>query len=192
MIIGIGYRARQGKNIFCDALKRYLPSLRVYAFADELKRYCAENHEQILIEYPHLADSPQKPDSIYGFTKVLQFVGTQVFRAKDPDYWVKKVAERIDSDKPQFAAITDCRFENEAEFIKKRGGLMVELVRLNPDGTRYFSPDRDPNHPSECSLEGYPFDVTVSAVTGDLAGIELAAEHVANRLTNLAKSSTLS
>jgi len=49
--------------------------------------------------------------------------------------------------------ITDCRFPNEAEAIKKRGGI---LVRIQRDGIKPINP-----HISETALDGFSFDYVI-------------------------------
>lgn len=49
--------------------------------------------------------------------------------------------------------ITDVRFENEAESIKQRGGI---IIRVNRPGL-----DSSDNHPSETSLDNYEFDYVI-------------------------------
>lgn len=48
---------------------------------------------------------------------------------------------------------TDVRFPNEANAIRSRGGLVVRIEREG------FGPAN--NHPSETSLDDYPFDFTI-------------------------------
>lgn len=58
---------------------------------------------------------------------LLQFWGAEYRRAQDPDYWVRKLAQTIELEKPQIALISDLRFENEMRFVKQYG----EAVRVD-------------------------------------------------------------
>lgn len=49
--------------------------------------------------------------------------------------------------------ITDCRFSNEAEAIKSRGGLLIRVNRGTPDKNA---------HISETALDNFPFDYTIT------------------------------
>jgi hypothetical protein len=60
---------------------------------------------------------------------ILQFVGTDVCREFIPTYHVDVVRFQIDRSCAEKAVITDVRFPNEGDFIKKEFGGMV--VRLN-------------------------------------------------------------
>jgi hypothetical protein len=78
---------------------------------------------------------------------LLQFWGTEYRRSVDPDYWIKKVAERIAEEKPEVALITDVRFPNEMFFCLKYG----EVIKVVRPGVP--SPNA---HASETALAGWP------------------------------------
>src|SRR2546422_496485 len=66
--------------------------------------------------------------------KFLQFLGTEAFRVHVDDlYWVKLAAEKIQRMSPETKVvfIPDCRFINEADYIRKIGGLLWRVERLN-------------------------------------------------------------
>lgn len=172
LYIGLGHRARQGKNVVASELQRLAgDKLKQYALADELKRYCKENHDQLVKEH-NLDITSHKDDPIYGYVKVLQFVGTDLFRKQDPDHWVKALDSRIKAEKPEIALITDVRFPNEANYIHGNNGAVVKVVRIKADGTPYVSPDRDPNHPSETALDDYTdWDFVILGADGELEAL---------------------
>ncbi len=58
----------------------------------------------------------------------------------------------MSQDFPSKWLVTDVRFENEAEAIKERGGILLRINRNVDTGT----------HPSETSLDDYKFDYTIS------------------------------
>lgn len=115
----------------------------------------------------------KKQMSPFGMTyrELLQKVGTEAMRNQiHTDVWVRALfAEFISTtwtwshelskpvpDEPRWL-ITDVRFENEADAIKERGGLMIRIFR-NPDGPN-TSTDL---HPSETALDDYPHDITIN------------------------------
>jgi hypothetical protein len=78
--------------------------------------------------------------------KVLQFVGTNLFRNQlDPDIWVKAIYRRKYRD-DDVVIIADCRFVNEARFGKKHG-LLIKIER----DTGLAADDHD----SETALDEY-------------------------------------
>lgn len=101
----------------------------------------------------------------------LQEWGTDVRRARDPEYWVKQamrnVVELLAEQRPVY--VTDARFPNEVAAARNLGFLAVRLeVELPVRAARLKARDGldiDPaaeNHPSEKELETYDgFDLWV-------------------------------
>jgi hypothetical protein len=170
-------------------MKEQNNAFKLYAFADELKGYCKEYHyelvSQYLKEHPGQVVYPPKDDPIYGYTQILQWYGTDVARKNDPDTWVKAVDSRIKADNPEYAIVTDVRFQNEADYIKKAGGFLVEVIRHNADGSQYLDKGRDPNHPSETALDEYDgWDFILTAKDGDLKGLKAKSIGVYNLINS--------
>jgi hypothetical protein len=61
--------------------------------------------------------------------EVLQFVGTDLFRRMNQNVWVDSVLNQIEAEQPEVAVIGDCRYVNEIEAVKSRGGYVVRLLR---------------------------------------------------------------
>lgn len=139
LIIGIGHKARQGKDTAARYLRELLPLCNVVriAFADALKDYCRE----------HYGMKEKDP-------ALLQRVGSEM-RERDKDYWITQVEEKI-AELPDdtIVVIPDVRMRNEAEWVRRQGGLLINVQRYE-NGERYIAPDRDPNHPSETDLDDY-------------------------------------
>jgi hypothetical protein len=135
-IIGITGRKRHGK----DTLGDYLVSNYGYTkigFADALKEGCRHifgfNDDQLYGNSKEIDDAFWKASP----RKVLQYVGTDLFRnqlskvlpeVKD-DIWVKVVEKTILQNPDKKYVITDVRFNNELEFIKKYNGLTIKVQR---------------------------------------------------------------
>lgn len=110
-----------------------------------------------LPEWVKYEPQPDMSDPLCPYGKqrtLLQWWGTEYRRSIDPDYWVKKLAERLEKDKPEIALIADMRFPNEMKFVQEYGDA-VKVERHNPDGSLYVAPGIVP-HPSEESLAGLP------------------------------------
>jgi hypothetical protein len=84
------------------------------------------------------------------FRRLQQAMGTEVGRWLDPDIWVNKVAQQINATHSPNFVFTDCRFPNEARFIKRKGGIIVRIER--PGVTAINA------HESEKALDDWPFD----------------------------------
>lgn len=86
--------------------------------------------------------------------EILQFVGTEVFRNKiNKDFWINCLMEKWKTDGYPPMIIDDCRFPNEVERVQQEGGFVVRIKRVD---IQNISTSRDPNHPSEISLDNYP------------------------------------
>jgi hypothetical protein len=59
---------------------------------------------------------------------ILQFVGTEIVRTVDENYWITVLEKQIASSK-QNVIVTDCRFPNERALIKKLGGTIIRIKR---------------------------------------------------------------
>lgn len=193
IVIGLGHKARQGKDYVSNYMKEALPSLvTLYSFARELKLYCKEHHNELLAQWQLANQTKQIPackdDPIYGYTRILQWYGTDIARKENPNHWVDAVAERIKSEDPEIAIITDVRFPNEAEYVKENGGYTVEVRRLVKDEDKlyqYIDPSRDPKHPSETALDDYNYDFIISVRDGDLDSLKAKALGVLTRIMQI-------
>lgn len=173
ILIGLGAKACQGKNYVANYMKEAIPEIRFYSFADELKRHCKANHDELVgqwqLAHQTKAIPAAKDDPIYGVTAILQWFGTEVMRKHNPNYWVDCVASTIAKENPEVAVVTDVRFPNEAAWVKNHDGYLVEVIRLQEDGTRYYDPNRDKNHTSETALDDYQgWDYVLLCRSGDL------------------------
>jgi len=98
-----------------------------------------------------------RPLYFYTPREVLQFVGTEICRSVHINYHAEVLYARIISSNLRWV-ITDVRFANEREMIKKLGGI---LVRLKRDG--HITQGINTGHPSESSWgEDSEYDVVIN------------------------------
>jgi hypothetical protein len=85
--------------------------------------------------------------------EMQQKIGTEAIRNNlHHDAWVLSLFSKYHPDIDNWV-VSDVRFKNEADYIKKMGGL---LIRLNGDPTSLRENDqRDMNHASEVELDNY-------------------------------------
>jgi len=200
VLIGLGYKARQGKNFVANYMQEYWikdPGCKVsiYAFADELKLYCKEHHNELepqwQLAHQTKAHPAFKADPIYGCTPILQWYGTDVARKANPNTWVEALDRRLSHDNPEIALVTDVRFPNEAEYIKQNGGFMVE-VRRYKDGIQFIDAGRDPKHVSETALDGYEgWDYVIECQDGNLTDLKKKSIGVLNAINLYSKAETV-
>ena len=87
---------------------------------------------------------------------LLQLIGAGLREHYTPDIWANFVQAQIRAADPmQTLCITDMRFPNEMEMLKKEGFVIVKINRHD----RVI--DRDPNHISEISLDNATPDYTI-------------------------------
>tara|TARA_B100002019_G_scaffold102830_1_gene88572 strand:- start:2687 stop:3394 length:708 start_codon:yes stop_codon:yes gene_type:complete len=138
------------------------PFVKLYSFADELKRICVE-----LFNIPYecvFGTDEQKNqvqehllwENIPGVTtnegpmtarEFMQFFGTDVCRKMYEPIWVDSCIRKIQAEQSELAIIADVRFPNEARAIERAGGGLLRLTRNIYDD----------DHSSEVALDDYPF-----------------------------------
>lgn len=158
IVLGVGNRARQGKSLFCATIIERCSfigiSCREYSISEAIIQCCIA--EGIL---------PKNAKREACDPNILVRVGNAK-RAERKDYWVNEISKAIDIDKPQVALIPNVRFPQEVELVKSLGGYTVRVRRLNPNGTFYISPDRNPNDPCECTLDLAAWDFEIVNMPG--------------------------
>ena len=98
--------------------------------------------------------------------RFLQALGTEAVRDHlGEDSWVNALnlqAIEVDGD----VAISDVRFPNEARYVKKMGGEIWRVVRIDPEGEE-FDNGLGVDHPSEKYVASLAVDRELYAVTKD-------------------------
>lgn len=128
-LIGITGLARSGKDSFGNILVSKHGFKRT-AFANALKTavaYIANEDTTLYFDdetkelYTEALDTTRR--------MALQKVGSAVRLALGPDTWVRRVIRAWEAQGCPPTVITDVRYENEAEAIRSRGGIIVRVVR---------------------------------------------------------------
>lgn len=147
LIIGLGHKARHGKDSTAQILVELFPQyVKRFALADALRCYCRVAHGMTTKDAP-----------------LLQRVGVEM-RERNPSIWIDTLYWQLVENAPRIAVITDVRFNNEANFVRQMGGMMVRVQRISPTtGEPFQATDRDPNHVSETELDSYLWDTTIVA-----------------------------
>ena len=172
MIVGLSAKIGCGKTTLAQMLLERLPGWERVAFADCLKEEASRvfgyplewNYSEAgkAIKVPVL---PYPSDQEWeGMTvrELLQWYGTDVCRAQDPGYWVKRMRERIAG--LEHVLIDDVRFRDEADLVRELGGM---LIRLEPFPG--WKPGPHAGHRSETALDTYlEWDLILQPVYGGL------------------------
>jgi hypothetical protein len=185
ILVGLVGTAGSGKTTFAIRL-RERHGFTLASFADPLKVLCSSQFgwDRQALDFDWAAnrhgfrsalDYKEAIDPNVGKTRreILQHIGTEGFRAIDPDHWVKKAVASLWAGRHHVFA--DVRFPNEAAAIKKKGGVLVRLVR------KAGSPRKAGiTHPSETEIERVRPDFVYSCEEG-VDQVELAADEFIQR-----------
>ena len=174
LIIGLGHKARQGKDTAATELATLFPpelDVRRVAFADALRAEVGEAIRRAggaaalvgaLQAFGNAPDWLRAEPAGQKQRTLLQWWGTDLRRSADPDYWVRRFSGRLDASYADVSIVTDLRFPNEADFIRSQGGVLVKVTRTTPPDVNV------PEHESERALDGYThWDYHLEAATVD-------------------------
>jgi hypothetical protein len=164
VVIGMIGKAGSGKDTVADHLvRKYV--FRKIALADPLKKavqiifdvddeiaYDRVRREEPLAKWPG-----------WSFRKLLQFVGTEMFREMvDQDIWVKNCASR--AVRQDFTVVSDVRFHNEVGGLREAIGqehrvffIKVERPTVGDGG----APSGIANHASETAIDELYYDYRI-------------------------------
>lgn len=112
---------------------------------------------------------------------ILQRVGTNIVRKKNPDFWVKTVYDFITTFEDEFEwfIADDTRFPNEILYFRERG-IDVMAIRVIRLGHANSLTSEQRLHPSETALDAFEFDAVIAAESG----LEYLGNSIENNLFN--------
>lgn len=168
-VIGLGHKARHGKDTAAKTLSHYLDGVERFGFADDMYAICRVLYGMVGKDAP-----------------LLQVVGTEAFKlgktvtlpdgrvvapppgyVPDAEVWTRAVYSKILAARPRVAVITDVRFPNEMEFVKALGGECWKVERRLKDGSLYVDPSRPATHISETALDAATWDRVIVNPDGE-------------------------
>ena len=193
-IILVSAHARHGKDTIAELMRNSLESkgerVLICHYADLLKYIC-----KTFFNWDGVKDDKGRT--------ILQHVGTDVIRERQPDFWVDFIIKILDlfSDEWDYIIIPDTRFPNEIEemkfhyrkptsiadkYMEQLQGFkceMVDTIRINrPNFDSGLSIDQL-NHPSECALDNYEFDHYITN-DGTIEELEIKIKKLVDKLMN--------
>ena len=157
ILILISGKARHGKDTLALGAAEY--GFSNYSFAKKLKETAREylSPEDASKQWD---DIKHRPD----VRKLLQNVGA-TGRAYDRDIWIRRCEESIFSDGSDLVTISDCRFPNEIERMKRtmgECGYSVFAVRVDRPGFDNGLSEEAKRDVSETALDDYDFDLRLT------------------------------
>jgi len=202
MIIGVSGKARAGKDVLAEFVieafkSEYSREFHHIAFATELKNMCkfqfALDDDQLWGDKKEIADNRFPRDKwkhldggtmIYWTPReIMQEVGA-FYRKIKHDFWIitlRKWMEELERRGCKDYIITDARHVNEAEFIKKKQGFFIKIIREAENKIHGV------DHESETGLDAYEdFDMIIEN-NGSLADLKKASHNVVNAILSIEK-----
>jgi len=136
-LIGLCGFARSGKNSFSD----FIIDLRIEEKADLLKVMSTsfayalrKDLDSFLLDKLNISAFTEDPKEKEIIRPMLIAWGTDVMRDRiDKNHWINKIEEEVNNNrKNQISSIiTDVRFGNELEWIRKNQGITIFIDREN-------------------------------------------------------------
>ena len=154
-VICISGKARAGKDTYAGYLAEELRSdgykVLVVHYADLLKFVCKQ-----FFDWDGSKDEHGR--------WLLQYVGTNVVREKNHDFWAQTLMCLLDylEDFAQwdFVIIPDARFHNEIDMVKEFGFPMLHF-RVERPGCDSDLTEEQKSHPSETGLDDAEYDLII-------------------------------
>lgn len=154
-ILGISGKIGTGKSTLAELLAAMTPGAIRISYADALREEVAE-HFGFDLGFVRSQEFKEREFmvglEVRSGRQLLQWWGTNVRRAADPDYWTHKMRHRLlhlSAVGHPLAIIDDVRMPNERDLINRMGG---QVIRLEPyDG---WQPGPGADHYSETALDG--------------------------------------
>lgn len=141
MIIGFVGKKRVGKSTACSMV----PMGTVVSFREplleEVKMIFTSLLNMHAVKYKMTVDEvlEKKPGII---RQLLQWWGTDVRRAQDPDYWTDQWKAKVDETEG-LILVDDLRFLNEANAITQRQGIIIRVVGEHADNTDTHASEKE-------------------------------------------------
>ena len=158
----ISGKLQSGKNLFASYLKELFEKdgqrVKTESFAQPVKDECKETFKP-LVEYLQNNHGLEYNDDNWYENKtpltrmLLQIYGTDIFRNRvNKNWWVDKLARRIQQSEADVFLITDVRFPNEINQMKWHSGTFELIpIRIN----RNIERSDAVQHESETALDSY-------------------------------------
>lgn len=134
---------RMDSDFIRYAINNIWPNAKVYSFAFRLKQtleivfgiphenlYGTEEQKNELshLKWEDMPDKPNKKGQM-SYRQVAQHYGTEICRKMMDDCWIQACYADILAEDFPIAIIDDCRFPNEAKFMKDKGAKLIKLTK---------------------------------------------------------------
>lgn len=145
LLVGIGYKSRQGKTTFAECLQDLAP-----------QEIAIWNTSDFIVPVARwLGMMKQEKDGT-----ALQLLAELMIR-QDPDFLCRQFSYGIRDINPKIAVLAGIRDKRQFDWIKANSGVTIKLERTQPDGRPYQPTDRIQNHFTETELDREAFDYII-------------------------------
>lgn len=153
-VICISGKAQHGKDTSAGFMKSALE---------------ADGHTVLIAHYGDLVKYVSKTFFNWSGNKdeegrsLLQYVGTDVIRTQDENYWVRFIAQILTffNEEWDYVLIPDCRFPNELDYLKEMGLDVTHLRVRRPGFVSPLTPAQQ-RHASETALDNVTPDYYIN------------------------------
>ena len=176
MIIGLHGKIGAGKDATCEIMRYFLyRNAETFSFEEwsmsggfsnwrnvkishRLKEIVSmlTGYTMEQIEDRSLKDAPIKTwkDSHVTLRTVMNEVGTEIARKLNPDIWIMSTFSTYDENEDDWI-ITDVRFPGEADYIRNKGGIIIDIKRdIDYQTVNY-------DHLTETAMNDYSYDYVI-------------------------------
>lgn len=174
-VLLISGKARHGKDTTAEIIERELKAngkrVMTSHFADLVKYICKT----------FFGWDGEKDE--HGRT-LLQYVGTDVVREKEPNYWVNFIADILVffGENWDYVIVPDCRFYNEVFGLRYYGFPTKHIRVVRPNFDNGLTEEQK-NHPSETSLDTLEPDLYIYN-DSTIEGLEDTVKNLVEGLLN--------
>ena len=118
-----GFNLKSWRNLLFAVLEFHFPG--VMKSKEEIDKHFYRN---VLLPYLFSENEINQTAKIVTSPReIMQRVGTNFFRSIDSDFWINQAGRALEE--RGSLILTDVRFDNEAQWIKDNGGIVVSIVR---------------------------------------------------------------
>ena len=177
-VILISGKAEAGKTTTANIIKTFLEELGKKVACIPYGQYVKDTAKLV---WNWNGDKDEKG------RQLLQWWGTDIVRAQDPNFWVDSVVRlaKVIDKYVDYLIVDDCRFLNEIEawravkyvaldeatdaLVNRQRFSDIITIRVERPGHENALTPEHRRHPSETELDDYIFDITIKAI--DKAGL---------------------
>jgi len=109
------------------------------------------------------------------YRRALQYLGTDVFRKRDPEFWLRKFSDRVQNARCEYVIVDDLRFPNEAERLRELGEAVILRIVPFSSNTVELDDSQAARHSSETSVDDIRTDAVFINAFSRLGGKPVAA-----------------